>query len=330
MSLDLTHGGALDAMRAAFPIAPNPWIDLSTGINPWPYPDIHTSQAAFAGLPTRTEYEACRNAMAAAIGISPESLLLAPGSELLIRLLPDAIGPRRVAILSPTYGDHIDAWRRAGADIFQTSDPLSYADRADAVIVTHPNNPDGRVFDADALETARRTLSANGGWLIIDEAYADLVPDRSLAFRSGADGLIILRSFGKFFGLAGVRLGALIAPQPVYDAVNDRLGVWPISGSALEIGTRCYADTEWQVQTRERLAQASKRLDTLLRHCAVKVIGGTHLYRYVQVASADDVFQRLAHKGIYVRRFAWSETELRIGLPSNLQAENRLAAALKA
>jgi len=328
MSHDLLHGGALDAMRAAYPDAPDPWIDLSTGINPWPYADVTISQNALTHLPTHLAMEACVQAMASAIGARPQSLLLAPGSELLIRLLPDVIHPRRIAILSPTYGDHATVWSRTGADIVYSDDPLSLASSVDAVVITHPNNPDGRLFDIEALETARKNLADKSGWLIVDEAYADLIPDQSFTPNGGTDGLIIIRSFGKFFGLAGVRLGAILAPQGVREAMAKRLGIWPVSGAALEIGARAYADTLWQAKTRDRLSKAVFRLDTILKVAGLCPTDGTNLYRYIEVANAHALFECLAHAGIYVRRFGWSETHLRIGLPATLDAERRLATAL--
>ena len=328
MSFDLIHGGALDGMRAAYPQACAPWIDLSTGINPWPYPETSVSEAALTHLPTRAMYETCQQNMAKAINADPDALLLAPGSELLIRLLPDVIGLRRVAILSPTYGDHAAVWRRAGAEVIETNNPLNLADHVDAVVVTHPNNPDGRLFDIEALEAARSVLAAHGGWLIMDEAYADLTPAQSFAFRGGSDGLIILRSFGKFFGLAGLRLGALIAPRTVRTTMADRLGVWPVSGAALEIGARAYADALWQSQTRTTLTDASARLDAILRKAGLNPVSSATLFRYVEIADAHSVFERLARNGVYVRRFDWSTTHLRIGLPATQDAEHRLAAAL--
>ena len=198
MSFDLVHGGALDAMRAAYPQACAPWIDLSTGINPWPYPETSVSGAALTHLPTRAMYDTCQQNMAKAINADPDALLLAPGSELLIRLLPDVIRLRRVAILSPTYGDHAAVWRRAGAEVIESSDPLSLADQVDAVVVTHPNNPDGRIFDIEALEAARSALAAHGGWLIMDEAYADLTPARSFAFRAEATASLFCAPLASF------------------------------------------------------------------------------------------------------------------------------------
>ncbi|MEM7662082.1 MAG: threonine-phosphate decarboxylase CobD [Pseudomonadota bacterium] len=328
MNEDLRHGGALDRMREAFPEAPKPWIDLSTGINPWAYPHTEVTEEALNRLPTRAAYSACQRAMAAAIGAPPETLLLAPGSELLIRLLPDVISAKRVTLLAPSYGDHAVSWKRAGVTIVNTTNPLEMADETDVVIVCNPNNPDGHTFSVDALNHARDKLAARRGWLIIDEAYADLDPGLSLAPLAGSDGLIILRSFGKFFGLAGVRLGALIAPASIRDAMAARLGVWPVSGAALEIGTRAYADTRWQSSSRTSLKSGAARLDESLEGAGLGLVGGTDLFRFVETADAHGVFERLAQAGVYVRRFDWSTRHLRIGLPATQTALERLEAAL--
>ena len=328
MSVDLIHGGALDAMRADYPDAPKPWIDLSTGINPWPYSDMGVSTEAFTRLPSRAALTQCRDAMAAAFGAPPDRMVLAPGSELLIRLLPHILRLNRVAILSPTYGDHAAVWLRSGAKVVQTPEPLRHVETADAVVLCQPNNPDGRRFAPDVLEATRKTLAAKGGWLILDEAYADLTPDLSLAPRAGADGLIVLRSFGKFFGLAGVRLGALIGPPSVREAMAECLGAWPVSGAALEIGARAYADQAWQASMRARLAEAALRLDEALDALGLNVVGGTDLFRLIETPQAHAVFDRLAQQGVYGRRFEWSNRHLRLGLPATPDAQARLVAAL--
>ena len=328
MNGDLLHGGALDRMRAAFPDAPEPWVDLSTGINPWPYPNVDVTPDTLRRLPTRAAYEACREAMASAIGAPTQSLLLAPGSELLIRLMPDIIRPRTVATLTPSYGDHAAAWRVAGADVRLTNDPLALADRVDAVIVCNPNNPDGLAFAPDDLDRARQTLAARGGWLIVDEAYADLRPELSVVSQGGVHGLIVLRSFGKFYGLAGLRLGALVAPKHICAVMAERLGVWPVSGAALEIGARAYRDIAWREETKRALAVACSKFDTLLLRGGLRPIGGTNLYRYTEAVGAHAIWRRLAHQGIYARRFDWSDRHLRIGLPANAEIDSRLEKAL--
>jgi len=324
----LLHGGALDRMRAMFPKAPGPWVDLSTGINPWPYPFTEISPDAYSHLPTEHERLACRAAMADAISAPHHSLCLSPGSELLIRLLPALISPGRVAVQSPTYGDHGRVWQAAGCEVIEAQNPLNEAGRVDAVIVCNPNNPDGHVFDTEELEFARKKLAVHGGWLIVDEAYADLAPMHSLAPMGGADHLIILRSFGKFYGLAGIRLGGLIGPESIVRKTSEHLGVWPVSGPALSIGTEAYMDLHWQNATRHKLWTARQRLDALLTDAGLNIIGGCDLFRLVETEDAGRLWRNLAERGVYVRRFDWSDQLLRFGLPSGHEAERRLKDAL--
>lgn len=328
MNEDLLHGGALDRMSMAFPDVPLPWIDLSTGINPWPYPLTNIPTAAYQHLPTRQDWHACRAAMAHAWGVPTKHLIMAPGSELLIRLLPTVLSPRRIVIQSPTYGDHARVWRTAGCKTVELEEPLAEAGHADAIIVCNPNNPDGHIFSTDELEQARKRQAARNGWLIVDEAYADLVPMHSLTPQGGSDNLIILRSFGKFFGLAGVRLGAMIGPEPVLSLMSGRLGVWPVSGPALCIGQQAYRDQVWQQATRDRLSAARRRLDRILIQAGLSPAGGCDLFRLVETPDATDLWRRLAQRGVYVRRFDWSDRLLRIGLPRDAEAESRLAEAL--
>lgn len=328
MRRDWTHGGAIDRMQAQFPDAPSPWIDLSTGINPWPYRDPDHDQAVFNRLPTRAAYDACRDAMAAAIGAPPESLCLAPGSELLIRTLPRLLSPSRVAVLSPTYGDHAEVWRAAKCEVLEREDPLACAEEVDMIVLCNPNNPDGQTFAPDALRTALAILAQKRGWLIVDEAYADLRPNLSLAAAGGTDGLIILRSFGKFYGLAGLRLGAMIAPPRLCEQMTDQLGAWPVSSGALEIGARAYRDIGWQSRTRATLTEMRILLDQVLTTHGIEIVGGTDLFRLVRPGDAPALWQRLAEAGIYVRRFDALPGHLRIGLPANEIQLARLNEAL--
>ncbi|MEM6773606.1 MAG: threonine-phosphate decarboxylase CobD [Pseudomonadota bacterium] len=329
MNDDLRHGGALDAMREAFPAAPTPWLDLSTGINPFTYPDTATRSSSATDLPGRALISRCSQAMAAAFGAPQRGLLLAPGSELLIRLLPTILAPRSVAVLSPSYGDHAQLWRAAGCRVIEDADPLAFAEDVDAVVLCNPNNPDGRCFSAADLHAARSALAKRGAWLIVDEAYADLDPALSVAQAAGEAGLLILRSFGKFYGLAGVRLGALLGPSSALEAMSERLGAWPVSGVALELGARAYADLGWQRDTRARLAKSRERLTAILTENGLDAGRGTNLFAYARAADANELWQRLGKEGVYVRRFSWSTTHVRIGLPPDRAAEERLARALR-
>lgn len=327
---DLLHGGALDRLKTLYPQAPTPWIDLSTGINPNPYPFPPIPSETLTHLPTRSQYTAAQAAMARYYGAPAESLLLAPGSELLIRLLPQLLQIQTVAVAQPIYGDHLSCWQRAGAKITLMADPVHAAGKVDAIVLCNPNNPDGRTWSPEILEDCRIQQAARQGWLIVDEAYADLVPSLSLAARGGEAGLIVLRSFGKFFGLAGLRLGALIGPAGLLAAARDLLGVWPVSGPALHVGQLAAADLVWPEMTRKSLHLSSEVLDRTLTDAGLTVEGGTSLFRYVGVPGAHALWQRLAGQGIYTRRFAGSDRHLRIGLPADDVALARLASALAA
>ncbi len=322
------HGGMLDQMRADFPDAPEPWIDLSTGINPTPWPVGTIAASQLHALPTLTAYEACSEAMAHSFGAPAASVLPTAGSELVIRLLPTVLDLHSVAILDPSYGDHVRVWTASGATVIRTDNPLAHAATSDAVILCNPNNPDGRAFDPVDLEAACQKLAARGGWLIIDEAYADLDPAQSMARHGGAEGLIVLRSFGKFFGLPGLRLGAFIAPSKLRMRMSERVGVWNVSGMALHIGAAAYRDRLWQADTRCALQRARGRLDAILNDAGLHALGGTDLFGFVRANDAQALWQRLAETGIYVRRFASMPDCLRIGLPADEVAESRLKEAL--
>ena len=267
--------------------------------------------------------------MASAFDAPEDSVVPGPGSELLIRLLPTVVAPRQVAILSPAYGDHALVWKTAAERVTEIDGLPGISEETDALVLCNPGYVDGKVYAHERLERLRSELAARGGWLIVDEAYADLDPGASLARWGGRDGLIVLRSGGKFFGLPGVRVGALIAPAAIREAIAERLGVWSVSSLALHIARKAYADLAWQTETRARLQRASRRLDSILAGAGISRVRGTDLYRVIETPSAPEIWLRLAHQGIYVRRFAWSERHLRIGLPRDRAAETRLARALK-
>lgn len=326
------HGGALDTMQARYPNAPQPWIDLSTGINPWPWPipqKIREDTALLTRLPSRQQWQACRAAMANAFKVDQKAVLPVPGSASAIALLPQLLPAKQVAVLSPSYGDYERIWREAAADVLPLANPLEAANDVDVICVCQPNNPDGQRFSHDALTGAAEALTKRGGYLVVDEAYADLDPSLSLCADLHLKNIILLRSFGKFYGLAGVRLGAVVSHANVLRKFQSLQGDWPVSSLALEVGALAYADTQYVEQTRNRLAKARARMDALLQAAGIQICGGTDLFCFAQVHDSMSLFEHLAHNGIYVRAFEWSATHLRIGIPSSSEAEDRLAAALK-
>ncbi|KRA75517.1 threonine-phosphate decarboxylase [Caulobacter sp. Root656] len=318
----LGHGGRLGAARAAWPDAPTPWLDLSTGINPRPYPIPALGPETWSRLPDPESLRRLERIAAAAFGVEdPARVVAAAGSEALIRLLPRLLTARCVAIPARTYGGHADAWKVAGAEVVDPGDPT-----ADLRVLVNPDNPTGRVLSADQV------LDLADGPLLVDEAFADVDPARSVAVPAGTtghEGLMVLRSFGKFYGLAGARLGFLVAEPDLATGVRRALGDWPVSGPAIAAGLAAYADTAWAAQTRLRLIGDAARLDVLLDGAGFEIVGGTTLFRLARAADAPRRFEALARAGILTRPFPWDETLIRFGLPGPQADWLRLADALE-
>jgi cobalamin biosynthetic protein CobC len=324
------HGGSLGRARALFPQAPEPWVDLSTGINPHSYPLFDLPATALSRLPEPARAREL-NAIAAAAYGAPSALNMAaaPGTQILLPRVASLVAPGRALVLGPTYAEHARAAAIAGHTVNEVRDVGALAD-ADLAIVVNPNNPDGRVVTSENLLELARALHARGGLLVVDEAFMDVGPrEHSVAGDAGQGGLVVLKSFGKFFGLAGLRLGFAIAAEPVAQRLEAELGPWVVAGPALEYGARALGDHAWQNETRERLQGEAARLDTLLSRFDIPVRGGTSLFRYLEIPHAADLFDLLGEQGILVRNFAWSSTALRIGLPGGEAQWARLERALQ-
>ena len=314
----IVHGGDLGEAMRRFPDAPRPWIDLSTGINPVPYPVPPMPETAWTRLPGHAPEEALQEAAMARYGVPHRRMVVAaPGTQALIQVLPRLLPPSRVAIVGPTYEEHQTCWSRAGHEVRI----VPKLEDSDVVVVVNPNNPTGRLFSpAD--------LAGIAGFLVVDEAFIDFLP-REMSFIGQLGGrAVVLRSFGKTYGLAGVRLGFAIASPDMAPRIREELGPWAVPGPALEIGRRALHDGDWLRAARERLVADSARLDGLLRAAGFEIAGGTLLFRLARHPSAAVFVQRLGQQGIHVRAFADAAGQLRFGLPGNDEAFRRLAAAL--
>ncbi|TWA81263.1 L-threonine O-3-phosphate decarboxylase [Azospirillum brasilense] len=327
--MEIIHGGDLDAARAAFPGAPEPWLDLSTGINPWPYPLPPISAEAWARLPGRAAETALREAAAAFYGApSPDRVLAAGGSQALIQILPRLRRPGAVVVLGPTYAEHAAGWVKAGHRVTEV-ETLDACDGADVVVIVNPNNPDGRIVPPERLLALAERQAARGGWLVVDEAFAEVAPECSVASVAGRPGLVILRSFGKFFGLAGVRLGFLLGEPALLRDARAAVGPWAVSGPALAVATAALSDAEWIAATRRCLADAAARFDEWLVDAGLRVAGGTPLFRLIDDPRAAGLYNALGQAGILVRRFDHRPEWLRVGLPADGAAEGRVKVALE-
>ncbi|CAM5773156.1 threonine-phosphate decarboxylase CobD [Bosea minatitlanensis] len=322
------HGGDLATARALFPEAPQPWIDLSTGINPIPYPLPALPLSLWTRLPGADEEAALIAAARAAYRVPVQAgIVAAPGTQILIELLPRLAPAGPVAILGPTYAEHGHAWRKAGFAVTEVSAAAEIGAAA-TVVVVNPNNPDGRVLRREELARLAAGCAARGGLLVVDEAFADFTPEASLVPGLPA-GVVVLRSFGKTYGLAGLRLGFAIGAPGAMARLAAGLGPWPVAGPALHVGARALADPAWLAEAGAARARDAARLDALLAPHG-RVVGGAGLFRLLESPAAAALFARLGRRGIYVRRFRDAPERLRFGLPGDEAAWSRLHAALLA
>lgn len=316
----LEHGGRLLEAAAEFGLAPEQWLDLSTGLAPWHWPLPEIPSAAWMRLPESNdglEQAACAYYRAPAV-------LPVAGSQAAIQALPQLRSPCRVAILGPCYAEHQRAWERHGHQVQllgeQQCETLLSAGSGvppfDVLVVVNPDNPTGRVIGRSCLLDWHGRLSAHGGWLVVDEAFADVEPDCSVADCSDRAGLIVLRSVGKFFGLAGLRLGFVLAEPPLLRLLECWLGPWAVSGPARVVGRSLMADTAMQQAWRLRLLQAGRRLHDLLGDCGLPPSGGCALFQWLTYVDVVQLHRMLAERGILVRLYR-QPLGLRIGLPAS-------------
>ncbi len=321
------HGGALDVARRRAPNAPKPWIDLSTGVNPHAYPLPDLAPEVWSRLPGREGLAELEGAAAYRYGVTPEIVVAGPGSQALIQALSRIIPRGVVGVLGPTYGGHAEAFAAAGVRVVDAK-WLEDMSELDVAIVVNPNNPDGRIARRADLLELHGDLERRGGLLIVDEAFADFdAAEESLAPVLPV-GAIVLRSFGKSYGLPGLRLGFAIASPDVTEPLRAALGPWPVSGAAIAIGTQALADLDWTDAMRVRLGEEAARLDALLEGNGWRILGGTRLFRLAAREDAGEVFRRLLAAGILVRPFAGAPERLRFGIPGVEAHWRRLAAAL--
>lgn len=320
------HGGRLDQARIAFPYAPEPWIDLSTGISPFAWDVARAGAIDWSALPSPSALAQLEAMAASFYGATPDRICALPGSELGLRLL------RALGLPSPHR--HVAPGYRSHAAALPESRPIGWDDLAEAVagegtvVLANPGNPDGHVLAgrevADLAAVARRV----GGWLVVDEAFADISPDASVLPWITADmPVIVLRSFGKFFGLAGIRLGFAIAPADRIAALRALLGGWPVSSAAIAIGAAALSDGDWIAANRRRIIEAACVLDGVLRRYGLTPMGACPLFRLIETDAAV-LFHRLAGAGILTRPFDYAPRWLRLGLPPDEAALGRLDRAL--
>jgi cobalamin biosynthesis protein CobC len=317
------HGGNLDSALQRFGGRAQDWIDLSTGINRQPYPVGDLPPACWSTLPLRSEIESLHQAAQQAYG-TKAPILATGGAQTAIGLLPYLSSRGHARILAPTYNEYAAVLSSVGWNVAETSDLESLAG-ADLAVLANPNNPDGQHHDPRKL----LALLPRVGRLVVDESFADAVPALSLAPEAGRPGLLILRSLGKFYGLAGMRLGFVVGSEAEIAALAVMAGPWPVSGAAIAVGRRALLDRDWAETTSARLARDCLQLDAEVEPLGWTLVGGTPLFRLYETGDSHSAQERLARARIWSRTFAQRPGWLRLGLPGNETEWARLAAALR-
>lgn len=326
----MKHGGDLSLAIERFGGKAEDWLDLSTGINPHGYPVPQDLTARiWTSLPSRVAEEQLIAAARRAYKIPAHlDLAVAPGTQILLSLLPSLLPEGPAALASPTYSSHKTVWQRDGRAPMELSSVYALPADAKIVILVNPNNPDGQLIDVKSLLEIAKTLTERGGYLVLDEAFADAVPGASILPHLGDENVVVLRSFGKFFGLAGLRLGFLAGPQPFVEKLSGLLESWSVSGPALEIGAKALRDTEWQEATVRRLVDEMADLTIALSEQQLSVFGGTPLYALAGLRNAKGLHEALARRHIWTRIFDYAPTWIRLGLPGSHENLQRLSSAL--
>ncbi|MHB1373834.1 MAG: threonine-phosphate decarboxylase CobD [Thauera sp.] len=328
----LEHGGRLRRAALAYGIPLADWLDLSTGINPQGYPVPPVPADAWLRLP---EDDDGLEAAATAYYGNPHLLPVA-GSQPAIQALPSVLGGERVTLLAPGYAEHAHAWREhqtlavaVGEDADQCADAVDAAvARSDIIVLVQPNNPTGVHFGRDRLLDWHARLARRGGWLVVDEAFIDTTPEASLVPLAGGSGLVVLRSLGKFFGLAGARVGFVFAPADVRTALAERLGPWTLAGPSRWAARHALSDIAWQTRARTALLAAGARLQALLGAHGLHT-SGPALFKHLAHPDAAQLHGDFARRGILLRLFE-GPPALRFGLPPDEAGWTRLTDALSA
>ncbi|MGH6777100.1 MAG: threonine-phosphate decarboxylase CobD [Bradyrhizobium sp.] len=318
----IDHGGNLDIARGRFGGLPEDWIDLSTGINRRPYPVGDLQPHHWTALPSRSELKSLEDAARRAYATTAQVLATA-GAQAAIQMLPQLAPGGGAKILAPTYGEFGHVLRTAGWRMEEVGEFDALAG-ADLAIVVNPNNPDGRRHDPQEL----LALIPRVGRLVVDESFADVLPELSLAPQAGRPGLLVLRSFGKFYGLAGLRLGSVLGCEADIAALAEMAGPWPVSGMAIAIGQKALGNHDWARQTRARLVRDAERLDRLAQVAGWTLVGGTPLFRLYDATDGLLAQERLGGVRIWSRAFRDKPSWLRLGLPGDETEWQRLSTAL--
>jgi len=331
--MQIEHGGALDRAVQRFGGAPSDWIDLSTGINPEVFPLPPIGLEIWNRLPDEKLLAQTLNAARDYYGAGSEAgIVAAPGTQSLIQILPDVVSKGEVAILGPTYQEHRASFLNAGWLISSCASIDEIPQSAKVAVVVNPNNPDGRIIPRESVLELAKRMDSRGGILIVDEAFADPHPEASIAAHAGMSGLTVLKSFGKFFGLGGLRLGFALTTREIAQALKHRLGPWAVSGPALTIAAHAFSTESGLADFAARLRARRELLTIVLAEAGLAEAGGTMLFSLVEFMQAQRLHEALCMQHVLTRKFDYAPQWLRFGLPMDENAaellQQRLGVAL--
>ncbi|MEP2651908.1 MAG: threonine-phosphate decarboxylase CobD [Paraglaciecola sp.] len=313
----LLHGGQLNQIALQYNIPLHEWLDLSTGIAPTSFPIPTLPGCVWQQLPQPSD--ALINS-AREYYQTPHILPIA-GSQVVIQILPQIAAKQgyqssRVWIPSVGYQEHYKAWFAAGFTLqrYHSANDIALQPK-DIIVLINPNNPKGDIYNYEEVASLFRQVKQQGGLLIIDEAFMDCTPEHSFIRYSDEPQLIVLRSIGKFFGLAGLRLGFVSASDSWLTLFTNLIGPWSVSGPAQYIGQLALADEPWQRKQRAFLAAQSQELAQLLKDTLNVTPTGTALFQTVKCEQSPLIFEKLCRQSVYVR-LCDEKNALRFGIPN--------------
>lgn len=330
MRVPIEHGGALDQAVSQYGGIARDWLDLSTGINPEAFALPRMDLEIWNRLPDSKLHAETLSAARRYYMVGDDApVAAASGTQALIQTIPTLMRPATVAILSPTYQEHAASFHLSGWKVHECAKLDDVPAEALVVVVVNPNNPDGRIVEQGRLLALAQYLGQRGGFLVVDEAFADPHPGVSIAAHAADAPIIVLKSFGKFFGLAGVRLGFMFASQRLVEKIQEKLGPWAVSGPALAIARHAFNSGEELKEFRMRLQQRRSGLSDVLQQSQLVEIDGTDLFALVSHPQAHRVYEELCKRHILVRKFTYAPEWLRIGLALDDAGLNKLETALQ-
>ncbi|MHC0431316.1 Rv2231c family pyridoxal phosphate-dependent protein CobC [Streptomyces sp. O3] len=269
--------------------------------------------ASLAGLAAYPDGRAARAAVAARHGLPVGRVLLTSGAAEAFVLLARALTPRHPVVVHPQFTEPEAALRDAGhtvsrvlldaADGFRL-DPAAVPDAADLVVIGNPTNPTSVLHPAGLLAG----LARPGRTLVVDEAFMDAVPGEAeaLAGRVDVPGLVVLRSLTKTWGLAGLRIGYVLADEETVVALERAQPLWPVSSPALAAAEACVTPRALAEAADAAVAIAADRahlLAGLAEFAQVRTAGpAAGPFVLVRLDRAAEVRERLRALGFAVRR----------------------------